>query len=78
MVASRQLKRYISGDLSEVTQEMLERTKSCTPHNVWAERVLGIFNALHDRLKQAKSTHLEVKCQLATNKTLEWLENKTR
>ena len=74
-VSSRQLQRYITGDLSEVTQEMLDKTSSSTPHNVWAERCLGAYDAYHNRLKQAKTKHLEVKCQLATNKTLDWLQS---
>ena len=66
-VVEDQLGRYISGELSNVTEDDLFKTQASSPHNVWAERVLGMYNAVHDRTKQAKPTHIETKCQLATN-----------
>ena len=74
-VTNTQLNRYITGELSEVTEEVLSKTKASTPHNVWAERALGMYDAIQHRNKQAKPTHIETKCQLSTNKTLDWLNS---
>ena len=76
VVTERQLGEYINGDLSAATPDVLEATKSATPHNVWAERVLGMCSAIHDRTNQASSVYIETKIQCATNKTLEWLNSK--
>ena len=73
-VTTRQLSRYISGELSLLTPELLEASKSASPHNVWAERVLGMWNAIHDRTTQASSAYIESKIQCATNDTLGWLD----
>ena len=75
-VVGNQLGRYIRGELSEVTEEQLYKTQASSPHNVWAERVLGMYNAVHDRTKTAKPTYVETKCQMSTNKFLAWLDEK--
>ena len=74
-VSENQLARYVTGELSEVTEKMLQDTKGCSPHNVWAERVLGTFNALWNRGKQASVNNVAVKVQLGTNGILDWLKS---
>ena len=55
-VSNRQLQDYITGELSEVTPDEIYKTRACAPHNVWTERVLGTYNALYDRAKQATTS----------------------
>ena len=77
-VVDSQLVRYVSGELSNVTPELLRATKSSAPHNVFAERVLGMYNALYENRKQATTSVLEAKVKLATNKVLDWLDSHPR
>ena len=51
-VTQRQLERYISGDLSEVTPWGIQVS---LPHKVWAERVLGMYNAIYHKNRQGSS-----------------------
>ena len=73
-VTNRQLERYLSGELSDVTPELLEATKASTPHNVWAERVLGTLNAFWERGKQSSFEFLESRLIATTNDTMFWLD----
>ena len=72
-----QCSRYISGDLSEVTDELLEASKGSPPHNVHSERALGMLNALWDRSKEASTSFLEPKVTFTLNKTMDWLKEKS-
>ena len=74
-VTENQLSRYTTGTLSEVTPDLLEATKSASPHNVWAERVLGMLNALWIRGKQATVSHVGTKVAMVTNDVMKWLDH---
>ena len=74
-VSGRQLHRYTSGELSNVTQEMLQASRASTPHNVWAERALGALNSYWDRAKQASVGFLETRVKISTNKLKIYLDS---
>ncbi|RUS88174.1 hypothetical protein EGW08_004071 [Elysia chlorotica] len=75
-VIEKQLSRYISGDLSEPSQELLEKTVSAAPHNIWAERVVGMTCHLWKRCPMATIGFLDAKIKAKTNKLMEWLGGK--
>ena len=77
-VTDTQLKRYTTGELSHVTNQLLDATRASTPHNVWAERVLGMYDAHFHRCTQGSSVYIETKVQCATNHTLDWLDSHER
>ena len=76
-VVASQCSRYITGDLSEVTDELLEATKGSPPHNVHSERALGMLNALWDRSKEASTSFHEPKVTFTLNRTMDWLTDKS-
>ena len=41
-VLQRQLKRYLEGDLSQLPQDVIDKTASAPSHNMYAEGVLGM------------------------------------
>ena len=68
---------YLKGDLSEVTDELLEATKGSPPHNVHSERALGMLNALWDRSKEALTSFHEPNVTFTLNRTIDWLTEKS-
>ena len=58
-VSDDQLHRYTKGELSNITPELLEATKTSKPHNVWAECTPSSLNALWNRAKQPSISFLE-------------------
>ena len=73
-----QLAPYLYGHLSKPDAQMLQDTSSCPVHNMWAERTLGIVDALSRRSPNADITFLSAKTRCSQNKTLEWLLSKPK
>ena len=73
---SSQMKAYISGPYAKPTEDMLLASVSAPVHNMWAERTLGILDALKARAPNASLGFLEPKVRAQMNKTLEWVESK--
>ena len=69
----RQLSRYLTGDLSCPSMDMLSVCKSAPLNNFHAERVLGRFCSQCVRAPNATTGFLEAKTKAGANKTLEWL-----
>ena len=73
-VMNRQLSRYLTGDLSNPTTVVMEKTVSAAPHNIWAERVIGMTCHLWKRCPMATAGFLEAKIKAKTNRTMDWLD----
>ena len=74
IVGCRQTKRYITGDLSLVTEDMVTRTQHSQPHNLEAERLLGMVDAEFRRGHQQSISLIEARVVTSKNKTLDWLQ----
>ena len=67
-----QLGPYLpGGSLERVHTSMLEDTVSAPPHNIYAERSLGMVDAMWRRAPKATLGFMEGKVKGAQNKTLE-------
>ncbi|KAK3740712.1 hypothetical protein RRG08_048956 [Elysia crispata] len=77
-VITRQLGRYLSGDLSNPNHDLLAKTASAAPHNIWAERVIDMTCQLWKRCPMATAGFLDSKIKAKTNKTMDWLDGKER
>ena len=71
-----QLAPYITGEFSDVSQEVLDATRAADPHNIYAERTLGMLDAMYRHKKQATVEFLASIVIATTNSTLEWLDGK--
>ena len=71
-----QLAEYLTGEYSSPTQDQLTAAASAPVHNMWAERTLGIVDALKKRSPNADISFMEAKVKCRQNKTLEWLQHK--
>ena len=74
----RQLARYLKGDLANVTQDILDRCRVASPHNIFAERVLGLPENYWRRGEQTAIAFLESRIMQKINKTLECLNHLRR
>ena len=75
-VCETQLAPYITGEFSDVSQEVLDATRAADPHNIYAERTLGMLDAMYRHKKQATVEFLASIVIATTNSTLEWLDGK--
>ena len=76
-VYANQLGTYRAGGyLTTLTDDQKEMCSSAAPHNIWAERTLGMTTALWKRAPNASLEFLESKVKVRENKTLEWLDGK--
>ena len=66
-VLERQLKRYLEGDLSQPTDEMLDICSSASLINFHAERLLGRFSAQFARAPNATTGFLDGKTKVCKN-----------
>uniref|UniRef100_UPI00358EAAAF uncharacterized protein isoform X1 n=3 Tax=Myxine glutinosa TaxID=7769 RepID=UPI00358EAAAF len=73
-VLNRQLQRYLHGDLSDPSEEVLAQTASAPTHNIFAEEVLGMVDSQVRRAPNATTQFVESKVKFAKNKTMLWLE----
>ena len=76
-VLERQLKSYLTGDLSSPTEELIKQTKSAPAHNIFSERVLGHTDQQCRRAPNRTMGFIDGKVRACTNKTLEWLSQKS-
>ena len=72
-VLERQLGRYLTGDLSDVTPELLASTKSAPAHNIASGRTLGMVDAQVRRAPNAAMEFVAGKVKYASNATHKWL-----
>ena len=75
-VIQKQLEPYLTGALSNPSPDLIDRTASSTPHNIWAERVVGMTCQLWKRCPMAKISFLDAKIKAKTNHTMDWLDSK--
>ena len=73
---ANQMKKYLTGPFADPTPQMLLDTVSAPVHNMWAERTLGILDALKARAPNATLGFLAPKVMAQMNQTLEWIESK--
>lgn len=70
-----QLKEYLTGALSAPSEDMLAVAASAPVHNMYAERTLGMMDALWRRAPNANLAFIDGKVKAIQNNTLEWLED---
>ena len=75
-VLERQLKPYLTGELSSPTSEMLQLAKSAPVHNIFSEQVLGMTDHQYHRAPNATMGFIDGKVKAAKNRTLTWLSSK--
>ena len=73
-VLDRQLKRYLSGDLSNVTPELLLKTRYAPLNNMNSEQTLGMVDAHLRRAPNANLDLISAKVKVTRNKTIPWLD----
>ncbi|KAK0065935.1 Protein bric-a-brac 2 [Biomphalaria pfeifferi] len=76
-VILRQYERYIDGDLSSLTNESMQAASSAPAQNIWAERTLGLFDAMARKAPNAEITYLDGKAKAKVNKSLNWFYSKS-
>nr|XP_012565862.2 uncharacterized protein LOC105849953 isoform X1 [Hydra vulgaris] len=76
-VLKRQMARYLTGNLSNPSKEMIKTTLSAPPHTMEAERILGMLDFFLCRAPNATFGFLDSKIKARVNKTLTWLDEKT-
>ena len=76
-VLERQLAKYLTGDLSSPTPQMLLQTKSTPIYNIFSERVLGMTDSQTRRAPNATVGFNDAKVKCTNNKTLTWLKHKS-
>ena len=75
-VLRRQLERYFTGPLSELSKEMERKAASAPAHNIWAERTLGIVDAQARRAPNSSISFLDAKAKSKMNGSIDWLLRK--
>ena len=73
----RQLKRYLDGDLSQLPQDVINKTASAPSHNMYAEGVFGMTDAQKRRAPNSSDGFIDSKVKFQKNNTMKWLNNKT-
>ena len=73
-VLQRQLRRYIEGDLSNPTPQMIEQAQSAPSDNMASERALAMTDSNWRRAPNATAGFINGKIKCRLNRTLEWLE----
>ena len=74
-VRDNQLSTYITGEFSKVTEQLLKDTSASEPHNIFAERALGMMDYHIRHSKQASVDFLGARISAITNKTIPWLHS---
>ncbi len=73
---TRQLAKYLTGELSNPTPEMYANTQYADPNNIESERTLGMVDAEMRRAPNAKVDMLSGKVKYVKNDTPTWLSDK--
>ena len=76
-VLQRQLKRYLEGDLSQLPQDVIDKTASAPSHNMYAEGVLCMTDAQKRRSPNASDGFIDAKVKFQKKNTMKWLNDKT-
>lgn len=76
-VLEKQLNRYLHGELSTPSDEMLHQAMSVPIHNIFAEQVLGLMDHQYRRAPNATIGFIDGKVKAKKNGTLGWLDGKT-
>nr|XP_047141371.1 uncharacterized protein LOC124816287 [Hydra vulgaris] len=69
--------RYLTGNLSNPSKEMIKTTLSAPTHTMEAERILGMLDFFLRRAPNATFGFLDSKIKARVNKALTWLDEKT-
>ena len=72
---TRQLQRYLTGELSVPTQRMFDKTENAPAHNMESERTLGMVDAHMRRAPNAQLNQISAKVKCVKNNTMEWLNS---
>ncbi len=70
---TRQLQRYLTGELSVPTPRMFEKTENAPVHNMESERTLGMVDAHMRRAPNAQINVISAKVKCIKNNTMGWL-----
>ena len=63
IVLERQLQPYLTGELSDPSEEMIQRSKSAPIHNIFSEQVLGMTDHQYHRALNATMDFIDGKGQ---------------
>ena len=66
--------RYLTGDLSAPTKEMLAKTEGAPLNNIQSERILGLGDHQLRRAPNATIGYIEGKLKFVSGKTMKWLD----
>ena len=66
--------RYLRGDLSAPTEEMLAKTEGAPLNNIQSERILGLGDHQLRRAPNATIGYIEGKLKFVSGKTMKWLD----
>ncbi|KAK0062763.1 hypothetical protein Bpfe_007968 [Biomphalaria pfeifferi] len=72
-VLERQLDDYLTGDLANPMEAMMQQTSSAPLHNIHSERVLGMVDSQFHRAPNASFGFVDAKVKCQANKTMDWL-----
>lgn len=75
-VLVRQLAKYLTGDFSNPSDQLLEETENAPTHNMESERILGMVDAAVRRAPNAGIDLISAKVKSKKNDTMGWLSNK--
>ena len=70
--------RYLRGDLSAPTKEMLAKTEGAPLNNIQSERILGLGDHQLRRAPNATIGYIEGKLKFVSGKTMKWLDNQDK
>ena len=73
-VLQRQLRRYLTGDLAEPSDEVLEETEHAPVHSIFAKETLAMVDSQVRRAPNASAQFIESNVHFMKNDTLSWLE----
>ena len=77
-VLQRQLEPYLTGTLSNPTEEMLSRSQGAPIHNMHSEQTLALTDHQIRRARNATIGFVDGKVKSKRNRTLQWLEEKNK
>ena len=77
-VLQRQLQPYLTGALSNPTEEMLSRSQSAPIHNMHSEQTLALTDHQIRHARNATIDFVDGKVKSKRNRTLQWLEEKDK
>ncbi|ESN98368.1 hypothetical protein HELRODRAFT_177251 [Helobdella robusta] len=76
-VMERQMGNYLTGELSNPAPQMIADTSSAPPHNIHAERTLGLSDFFIRKSPYATIGFVDAKVKAKMNHTMDWLDAKS-